>query len=143
MPQEAGLNEAGAWVSINTRPRDVTAPHRLSHSLPLVLGQGGRCSAAGPQNTWVAWGYGCSLLRMAGRTFTCPHPDLPANLPSAMAEVPVMEQPGTRGFFQIDTLKAIPKAKMVTVGLGTLGTYLGGHLPSEIRNFTVQWRPAE
>lgn len=47
------------------------------------------------------------------------HPSLPANLPSGTAEVPpVMDELGTRGFFQIDILRDIPNAKMVSSGSG-------------------------
>lgn len=50
---------------------------------------------------------------------------------------------GTRGFFQIDMLRARPKAKMEAVALKMLCMDLGGYLPSEKRNFTARWRPAD
>lgn len=58
---------------------------------------------------------------------------------SGMAEVPIMDQLGTTGFFQIDTLRTIPNAKLVAGGLGTLYMDLGGrdYPPLEIGNFTA------
>lgn len=76
-------------------------------------------------------------------TASCPHPNLPASLPSGMAEMLATNELGTRGFFQIDMLRARPKAKMEAVALKMLCMDLGGYLPSEKRNFTARWRPAD
>lgn len=68
-------------------------------------------------------------------TASCPHPDLPASLPSGTAELPVTDDLGRRGFFQIVMLRAIPKAEMAVVALKTLDMDLGGLLALSDREF--------
>lgn len=65
-------------------------------------------------------------LSMEG-TASCPHPNLPANLPSGMAG---HERAGHKRLFPTDTLKAIPKAKMEEVALKTLLYMDLGGLPA-------------